>query len=103
MTSQRQAAQLVRYKMLLFSLSENQRAGKMSKKLMYVMCVYAGHSENKRLRKPTKRLLESTEEYEQIFALKKKSKRNSSESSKMVRCSSFGPVQSKWKCTEIAD
>ncbi|XP_056238996.1 histone-lysine N-methyltransferase, H3 lysine-36 specific isoform X1 [Seriola aureovittata] len=43
----------------------------------------AGHSENKRLRKPTKRLLESTEEYEQIFAPKKKSKKHTSESSKM--------------------
>ncbi|KAM9850258.1 histone-lysine N-methyltransferase, H3 lysine-36 specific [Aulostomus maculatus] len=43
-----------------------------------------GHSENKRLRKPTKRLLESREEYEQIFAPKKKSKKNTSESSKMV-------------------
>ncbi|XP_068570705.1 histone-lysine N-methyltransferase, H3 lysine-36 specific isoform X2 [Cebidichthys violaceus] len=44
----------------------------------------AGHSENKRLRKPTKRLLESTEEYEQIFAPKKKSKKHTSESSKMT-------------------
>ncbi|KAI3351225.1 hypothetical protein L3Q82_005777 [Scortum barcoo] len=43
----------------------------------------AGHSENKRLRKPTKRLLESTEEYEQIFVPKKKSKKLTSESSKM--------------------
>ncbi|XP_037636477.1 histone-lysine N-methyltransferase, H3 lysine-36 specific isoform X2 [Sebastes umbrosus] len=43
-----------------------------------------GHSENKRLRKPTKRLLESTEEYEQIFAPKKKSKKHTSESSKMT-------------------
>ncbi|KAL7395754.1 hypothetical protein ABVT39_022564 [Epinephelus coioides] len=43
----------------------------------------AGQSENKRLRKPTKRLLESTEEYEQIFAPKKKSKKHTSESSKM--------------------
>ncbi|KAM7389644.1 hypothetical protein PAMP_023607 [Pampus punctatissimus] len=43
----------------------------------------AGLSENKRLRKPTKRLLESTEEYEQIFSPKKKSRRNTSESSKM--------------------
>ncbi|XP_019725394.1 histone-lysine N-methyltransferase NSD2 [Hippocampus comes] len=33
----------------------------------------AGHFENKRLRKPTKRLLESTEEYEHIFAPKRKS------------------------------
>uniref|UniRef100_A0A3B4TMJ7 Histone-lysine N-methyltransferase, H3 lysine-36 specific n=1 Tax=Seriola dumerili TaxID=41447 RepID=A0A3B4TMJ7_SERDU len=49
----------------------------------YVMYVYTGHSENKRLRKPTKRLLESTEEYEQIFAPKKKSKKHTSESSKM--------------------
>ncbi|KAM7000651.1 histone-lysine N-methyltransferase, H3 lysine-36 specific [Tautogolabrus adspersus] len=39
-------------------------------------------AENKRLRKPTKRLLESTEEYEQIFAQKKKSKKHTSESSK---------------------
>lgn len=43
----------------------------------------AGNSENKRLRKPTKRLLESTEEYEQIFVPKKKSKKHTSESSKM--------------------
>ncbi|XP_078116928.1 histone-lysine N-methyltransferase, H3 lysine-36 specific [Sander vitreus] len=43
----------------------------------------AGHSENKRLRKPTKRLLESTEDYEQIFVPKKKSKKHTSESSKM--------------------
>ncbi|KAM6952434.1 histone-lysine N-methyltransferase, H3 lysine-36 specific isoform 1-T2 [Lycodopsis pacificus] len=42
----------------------------------------AGNSENKRLRKPTKRLLESIEEYEQIFAPKKKSKKHTSESSK---------------------
>ena len=103
MTSQRRAAQPVRHKMLLFSLSENQRAGKMSKKVMYIMFVYTGHSENKRLRKPTKRLLESTEEYEQIFAPKKKSKRSTSESSRMVRCSSFSPIQYKWKCTEITD
>ncbi|XP_034399290.1 histone-lysine N-methyltransferase NSD2 isoform X2 [Cyclopterus lumpus] len=44
----------------------------------------AGQSENKRLRKPTKRLLESTEEYEQIFVPKKKSKKHTSESSKMT-------------------
>lgn len=50
----------------------------------YVMCVHTGHSENKRLRKPTKRLLESIEEYEQIFVPKKKSKKHTSESSKMV-------------------
>ncbi|XP_053284603.1 histone-lysine N-methyltransferase NSD2 isoform X2 [Pleuronectes platessa] len=43
-----------------------------------------GNSENKRLRKPTKRLLESTEGYEQIFAPKKKSKKHTSESSKMA-------------------
>uniref|UniRef100_A0A669C3N7 Histone-lysine N-methyltransferase, H3 lysine-36 specific n=1 Tax=Oreochromis niloticus TaxID=8128 RepID=A0A669C3N7_ORENI len=42
-------------------------------------------AENKRLRKPTKRLLESTEEYEQIFAPKKRSKTHLSESSQMVR------------------
>ncbi|XP_061786572.2 histone-lysine N-methyltransferase, H3 lysine-36 specific isoform X2 [Nerophis lumbriciformis] len=35
-----------------------------------------GNSENKRLRKPTKRLLESTEEYEQIFTPIKKSKKH---------------------------
>lgn len=40
-------------------------------------------AENKRLRKPTKRLLESTEEYEQIFAPKKRSKTHLSESSQM--------------------
>uniref|UniRef100_A0AAX7VM72 Histone-lysine N-methyltransferase, H3 lysine-36 specific n=2 Tax=Astatotilapia calliptera TaxID=8154 RepID=A0AAX7VM72_ASTCA len=40
-------------------------------------------AENKRLRKPTKRLLESTEEYEQIFAPKKRSKKHLSESSQM--------------------
>lgn len=60
-----------------------------SKKVMYIMCVEGGNSENKRLRKPTKRLLESTEEYEQIFAPKKKSKRNASESYNMVRGSLF--------------
>ncbi|XP_054872650.1 histone-lysine N-methyltransferase, H3 lysine-36 specific [Amphiprion ocellaris] len=43
----------------------------------------AGQSENKRLRKPTKRLLESTEEYEQIFAPQKRSKKHTSESSKV--------------------
>lgn len=58
---------------------------------MYIMCVDTGNSENKRLRKPTKRLLESTEEYEQIFSPKKKSKRNASETSKMVRGSLFWP------------
>ncbi|XP_062332922.1 uncharacterized protein nsd1a [Osmerus eperlanus] len=35
----------------------------------------AAHSENKRLRKPSKRLLESTEEYEHILAPKKKTKK----------------------------
>ncbi|KAF7668686.1 hypothetical protein LDENG_00294660 [Lucifuga dentata] len=45
---------------------------------------FSGHSENKRLRKPTKRLLESTEEYEQIFAPKKKSKKNALEPPKTV-------------------
>uniref|UniRef100_A0A1A8U6X3 Histone-lysine N-methyltransferase, H3 lysine-36 specific n=1 Tax=Nothobranchius furzeri TaxID=105023 RepID=A0A1A8U6X3_NOTFU len=43
----------------------------------------AGQSENKRLRKPTKRLLESTEEYEQIFSIKKKSKKQPSHSPKV--------------------
>ncbi|XP_067374495.1 histone-lysine N-methyltransferase, H3 lysine-36 specific isoform X2 [Channa argus] len=43
----------------------------------------AGHAENKRLRKPTKRLLESAEEYEKIFIPKKKSKKRTSESLKM--------------------
>uniref|UniRef100_A0A7N8XKM4 Histone-lysine N-methyltransferase, H3 lysine-36 specific n=1 Tax=Mastacembelus armatus TaxID=205130 RepID=A0A7N8XKM4_9TELE len=41
-------------------------------------------SENKRLRKPTKRLLESTEEYEQIFTPRCKSKKHTSESFQMV-------------------
>ncbi|CAJ1058625.1 histone-lysine N-methyltransferase%2C H3 lysine-36 specific [Xyrichtys novacula] len=40
----------------------------------------AGHSEKKRLRKPTKRLLESTEDYEQIFVTKRKSRKHNSES-----------------------
>ncbi|XP_068596868.1 histone-lysine N-methyltransferase, H3 lysine-36 specific-like [Brachionichthys hirsutus] len=39
----------------------------------------AGSCDNKRLRKPTKRLLESTEGFEQIFVPKKKSKRHASE------------------------
>ncbi|XP_017279649.1 histone-lysine N-methyltransferase, H3 lysine-36 specific [Kryptolebias marmoratus] len=43
----------------------------------------AGQSENKRLRKPTKRLLESTEAYEQIFSIKKRSKKTPSDSSKV--------------------
>ncbi|KAM4732792.1 histone-lysine N-methyltransferase, H3 lysine-36 specific-like isoform 1-T2 [Anableps anableps] len=43
----------------------------------------AGQSENKRLRKPTKRLLESTEEYEQIFSIKKRSKKHTADCSKM--------------------
>ncbi|KAM3612230.1 uncharacterized protein V6R79_004996 [Siganus canaliculatus] len=42
----------------------------------------AGNSENKRLRKPTKRLLESTEEYEQIFSSKKLSKKHITETSR---------------------
>ncbi|XP_061581099.1 histone-lysine N-methyltransferase, H3 lysine-36 specific isoform X2 [Cololabis saira] len=42
-----------------------------------------GNVENKRLRKPTKRLLESTEEYEQIFSPKKRSKKPTSETCKM--------------------
>ncbi|XP_027864783.1 histone-lysine N-methyltransferase, H3 lysine-36 and H4 lysine-20 specific-like [Xiphophorus couchianus] len=42
-----------------------------------------GQSENKRLRKPTKRLLESTEEYEQIFSTKKRSKKHTADCSKM--------------------
>lgn len=54
------------------------------------MCHRTGNSENKRLRKPTKRLLESTEEYEQIFIPKKISKKNTAEPSRMVRCSAFG-------------
>uniref|UniRef100_UPI003AABE9B3 histone-lysine N-methyltransferase, H3 lysine-36 specific n=1 Tax=Centroberyx gerrardi TaxID=166262 RepID=UPI003AABE9B3 len=53
-----------------------------TKKIICVMFVYTAHSENKRLRKPSKRLLESTEEYEQIFAPKKKSKKNGQEPSK---------------------
>ncbi|XP_030000928.1 LOW QUALITY PROTEIN: histone-lysine N-methyltransferase, H3 lysine-36 and H4 lysine-20 specific-like [Sphaeramia orbicularis] len=44
----------------------------------------SGQSDSKRLRKPTKRLLESTEDYEQIFVSKKKSKRSTSESPKTV-------------------
>ncbi|XP_074529877.1 histone-lysine N-methyltransferase, H3 lysine-36 specific [Halichoeres trimaculatus] len=40
-------------------------------------------AERKRLRKPTKRLLESTEDYEQIFVAKKKSKKHTSESSQL--------------------
>lgn len=51
---------------------------------MCFLPVYAGNAEHKRLRKPTKRLLESTEEYEKIFVPKKKSKKRTSESSKMV-------------------
>ncbi|KAM6923987.1 histone-lysine N-methyltransferase, H3 lysine-36 specific [Xenentodon cancila] len=42
-----------------------------------------GNIDNKRLRKPTKRLLESTEEYEQIFSTKKRSKKHTSETCKM--------------------
>lgn len=57
---------------------------------IYPVCHRTGNSENKRLRKPTKRLLESTEEYEQIFIPKKISKKNTAEPSRMVRCSSFG-------------
>lgn len=53
------------------------------------MFVFTGQSENKRQRKPTKRLLESTEEYEQIFSIKKRSKKNSSDSSKVVRSVCF--------------
>uniref|UniRef100_A0A3P8TLC7 Histone-lysine N-methyltransferase, H3 lysine-36 specific n=1 Tax=Amphiprion percula TaxID=161767 RepID=A0A3P8TLC7_AMPPE len=52
-------------------------------------------SENKRLRKPTKRLLESTEEYEQIFAPQKRSKKHTSESSKVVRNFNFLTVYIK--------
>ncbi|XP_072251977.1 histone-lysine N-methyltransferase, H3 lysine-36 specific isoform X2 [Leuresthes tenuis] len=40
----------------------------------------AGNSERKRLRKPTKRFLESTGEYGQIFSPKKRSKKHASES-----------------------
>lgn len=57
---------------------------------IYLLCDRAGNSENKRQRKPTKRLLESTEEYEQIFIPKKISKKNTAEPSRMVRCSPFG-------------
>lgn len=54
--------------------------------LHFVVFDYTGNSDNKRQRKPTKRLLESTEDYEQIFVQKnKKSKKNTSESSSMVR------------------
>ena len=48
-----------------------------------------GSAESKRLRKPTKRLLESTEEYEQIFVPKKKSKQNASDSFSLVSCTCF--------------
>ncbi|XP_077434443.1 histone-lysine N-methyltransferase, H3 lysine-36 specific-like [Vanacampus margaritifer] len=51
-----------------------------------------GHFENKRLRKPTKRLMESTEEYEQIFAPKKKSTRHSLDSSDTVLSDTSGNV-----------
>ncbi|KAJ8394454.1 hypothetical protein AAFF_G00046650 [Aldrovandia affinis] len=37
--------------------------------------VPAAHSENKRLRKPSKRLIECTEEYDKIYAVKKKPKK----------------------------
>ncbi|KAI1903574.1 hypothetical protein AGOR_G00028580 [Albula goreensis] len=37
--------------------------------------VSSAHSENKRLRKPSKRLIEWTEEYDQIFSIKKKPKK----------------------------
>uniref|UniRef100_A0A3Q2QJ03 Histone-lysine N-methyltransferase, H3 lysine-36 specific n=1 Tax=Fundulus heteroclitus TaxID=8078 RepID=A0A3Q2QJ03_FUNHE len=51
-----------------------------------VVCLlHTGQSDNKRLRKPTKRLLESTEEYEQIFSAKKRSKKHTAEYSKTVR------------------
>lgn len=41
-----------------------------------VFYIYStAHSENKRLRKPSKRLLEWTEEYDQIFSVKKKTKK----------------------------
>lgn len=49
---------------------------------------WAGNSDSKRQRKPTKRLLESAEEYEQIFTPKRKSKKNASEPSIMVSCCS---------------
>ncbi len=41
--------------------------------------------ENKRLRKPSKRLIESSEEYEQVFSTKKKAKKTP-ESCKTVSC-----------------
>ncbi|XP_068181850.1 histone-lysine N-methyltransferase, H3 lysine-36 specific [Antennarius striatus] len=43
----------------------------------------AGNSDKKRLRKPTKRLLESTEDFEQIFVPKKKSKKHTLAASKV--------------------
>lgn len=52
---------------------------------MECMCGYVGNAESKRLRKPTKRLLESAEEYEKIFAATKKSKKSPSETSSLVR------------------
>ncbi|XP_026185928.1 histone-lysine N-methyltransferase, H3 lysine-36 and H4 lysine-20 specific [Mastacembelus armatus] len=55
-------------------------------------CSTAGQSENKRLRKPTKRLLESTEEYEQIFTPRCKSKKHTSESFQM-QTSGMSPLQ----------
>uniref|UniRef100_A0A7N8XBK7 Histone-lysine N-methyltransferase, H3 lysine-36 specific n=1 Tax=Mastacembelus armatus TaxID=205130 RepID=A0A7N8XBK7_9TELE len=52
--------------------------------IYFLINVHTGQSENKRLRKPTKRLLESTEEYEQIFTPRCKSKKHTSESFQMV-------------------
>lgn len=43
--------------------------------VLKLLSFFLAHSERKRLRKPSKRLLEYAEEYDQLFAPKKKSKK----------------------------
>ncbi|XP_039631121.1 histone-lysine N-methyltransferase, H3 lysine-36 specific-like isoform X2 [Polypterus senegalus] len=59
------------------------------------------HSESKRLRKPSKRLLEWTEEYDQLFASKKKQKKGSEKCSKVTveRQSKTADQQDGIRCT----
>ncbi|KAJ8348446.1 hypothetical protein SKAU_G00270350 [Synaphobranchus kaupii] len=55
--------------------SENKQTGSITPRVTEGKEVSSVHSENKRLRKPSKRLIEWTEEYDHIFSPKKKQKK----------------------------
>lgn len=52
-------------------------------KVLKLLSFFSVHSERKRLRKPSKRLLEYAEEYDHLFAPKKKSKKGQEQAQKV--------------------